>query len=406
MERWRRQRGATLVLTALALTALLGAAALATDLAVIYGARRRAQAIADSAAMAGGQLLPNTARATATAAAVIAANSTGGGAFSATSMTSPGSVTQDDGTTVSVGAGGSLLVQGTVDAPLAFGPAVGYQPTSRTGTANTLSVPAEAAVVFGNACGLPAGMGVTPFGLIGDDPNNADPTARYVATLLSTTAGAQTPQPKTYQPTTSYGGQPLVLRQNVWSNGTLVIAGNFDPLQLSAGTTYQNSIYSLSSGPLSSGQSLTPQASATISLSQSGLGARLSPSNTQFTHDYAATPAYINWFFGSQNLPVDTSQPSVTDPNTGQTYFYRVDPHRQEPTDAHVLIVPIIGQSVRSGTGPVTILAFAAFFVEQTYSNKNNNAVAQGRFIGLTLPTASGGTCAGAGDTTPPRLVR
>ena len=54
----------------------------------------------------------------------------------------------------------------------------------------------------------------------------------------------------------------------------------------------------------------------------------------------------------------------------------------------------------------MTILAFAAFFVEQTYTNKNNNAIAQGRFIGLTLPTASSGTCAGAGDTTPPRLVR
>ena len=83
-----------------------------------------------------------------------------------------------------------------------------------------------------------------------------------------------------------------------------------------------------------------------------------------------------------------------------------MDPHRQELTDGHVLIVPIISQSAKNGTGPVTILAFAAFFVEQTYANKNNNAIAQGRFIGLTLPTASGGTCAGAGDTTPPRLVR
>ena len=146
-------------------------------------------------------------------------------------------MTQDDGTAVSVGAGDSLLVQGTTDAPLAFGPAVGYRPTSRTGAANTLSVPAQAAVVLGSACGLPPGMGIAPFGLIGDDPNNADPTARYVATLLSTAASAQTPQPKTYQPVTSSGGQPLVLRQNVWSNGKLVFAGNFDPLQLSAGTT-------------------------------------------------------------------------------------------------------------------------------------------------------------------------
>ena len=268
------------MLTALALAALLGAAALATDLAVIYGARRRAQAIADAAALAGGQLLPNTAQATAAARAVIAANSTGGGAFTATSLTSPTVVTQDDGTTVSVGTGDSLLVQGTVDAPLAFGPAVGYQPTSSNGKANTLSVPAEAATVLGNACGLPPGLGVAPFGLIGDDPTNADPTARYVATLLSTAANAQTPSPKTYQPVTSYGGQPLVLRQNVWSGGKLVFAGNFDPLQMSAGQTYQSSIYSLSAGALTAGQALSPVATATISLTQSGVGARLSPSNT------------------------------------------------------------------------------------------------------------------------------
>ena len=406
MRQRQGQRGATLVLTALALTALLGAAALATDLAVIYGARRRAQAIADAAALAGAQLLPNTAQATAAARAIIAANTTGGGMFTATSVTSPATVTRDDGTTVSVGPGDSLMVQGTVDAPLAFGPAVGYQPASRTGMANTLSVPAEAAVVLGSACGLPAGVGVAPFGLIGDDPANADPTARYMATLLSTATNAQTPQPKAYQPVTSYGGQPLILRQNVWSGGKLVFAGNFDPLQMSAGTNYQNSIYALSAAPLASGQALSPVATATIGLTQSGLGARLSASNMQFTHDYTATPAYINWFFGNQSLPVDTSQPSVTDPNTGQTYFYRVDPHRQELTDGHVLIVPIISQSTKNGTGPVTILAFAAFFVEQTYSNASNNAIAQGRFIGLSLPTVGGGTCAGAGDTTPPRLVR
>ena len=48
-------------------------------------------------------------------------------------------------------------------------------------------------MIVPNACGLPPGVGVAPFALIGDDPNNADPTARYVATLLSTAANAQTP---------------------------------------------------------------------------------------------------------------------------------------------------------------------------------------------------------------------
>ena len=119
-------------------------AALALDLAVIYGARQRAQEVADAAALAGGQLLPNTTQATAAANAVIAANNAGGRAFTVTGLTSPTSVTQDDGTTVTVGAGNSLMVQGSVDAPLAFGPAVGYQPLAH-GAANTLSVPAQAA---------------------------------------------------------------------------------------------------------------------------------------------------------------------------------------------------------------------------------------------------------------------
>ena len=385
---------------------MLGMAALAVDLGVIYGARGRAQAVADAAALAGGPLLPNTAQAAAAARQVIAANNTGGSAFLASSITSPASVTEDGGTTVTVGPGSALVVQGSVDAPLAFGPAVGYQPTSRTGTANTLSVAAQAAVVIGGVCGLPPGVGVAPFGVIGDDPNSPDPTARYVATLLSTAASAQTPRPQTYQPITTYGGQPLVLRMNVWSNGTLVLAGNFDPIQIGAHLTYQSSIYNVSDGALAAGQTLSTQANATISLTQSGLGARLSSSNTQFTHDDTATPAYINWFFGNGSLPVDTSQPTVTDPNTGQTYAYHLDPHRQELTDGHILIVPVISQSSRNGTGPVTILAFAAFFVEQSYNNKNNNAIVQGRFIGLTLPSASGGVCAGAGDDTPPRLVQ
>ncbi|MBV9848898.1 MAG: hypothetical protein JO250_04340 [Armatimonadetes bacterium] len=394
----RRQRGATLVLTALSLTAMLGVAALAVDLGVIYGARRRAQAVADAAALAGGPLLPNTAQAATAANGVIAANNGGGGAFVTTGVSSPTSVTRDDGTTVTVGPGGSLMVQGYVNAPLAFGPAVGFGPSSRDGAANTLSVPAQAAVVTQNACGLPSGVGVAPFGLIGDDPNSSDPTARYVATLLSTAANAQTPSPKTYQPTAG-----LILRQNVWSNGTLVFAGDFDPTQLGGSQGYASSINNTSDVPLTAGQSLSTQASATISLTQQYLGARLSPSNAQFRHDYAT---YTDWFFGDHTQPVDTSQPPVTDPNTGQTYYYHVDPHRQELTDAHVLIVPVIQQSSKNGTGPVTILAFAAFFVEQIYANKNNNAIAQGRFIGLTLPTASAGDCTGAGDRTPPRLVR
>ena len=398
----RRQCGATLTLTVVTLTALLGAAALAVDVGLLYGARRRAQDTADAAALAGGPLLPNVMQATAAANAIIGANNAASVTFVVKGITSPASVTQDDGTTAAVGAGNALVVQGYVDAPLAFGPVVGFQPSSQTGQANTFSVSAQAAVVLQNACGLPPGVGVAPFAVVGDDPNSPDTTAQYAAALLSTATNAQTPSANTYQSVTTSGGQAIVLRQNVWSNGTRVFAGNFDPVQF-GGQGYASSINNTSGVALSDGQILSTQANATITLTQQYLGARLSPSNTQFRHDYTT---YTDWFFGGHALPVDTSQPPVTDSNTGQTYSYHVDPHRQELTDAHVLIVPVVSQSVRNGTGPVTILAFAAFFVEQSYVNKNNNAIAQGRFVGLTLPSASGGACTGAGDRTSPRLVR
>jgi hypothetical protein len=249
-------------------------------------------------------------------------------------------------------------------------------------------------------------VGIAPFGLIGDTPNSTDTTAQYVATLLSTASGAQTPQPGVYQPTTTFGGQPLVLRQNVWSSGKLVLAGNFDPLQMPSSANYQSSVSSVSGAALTASQTLSPQSSATVSLSQSGISARLAPSNTQFTHTDTLSPAYINWFFGNPNYSIDTSRSPVTDPNTGVTYSYHTDPNRQKLTDGHVLILPIISQSTPNGTGPVTILAFTAFFVEQPESSKTSNAVAQGRFIGLILPSTNGGVCTAAGLNTPPVLVQ
>ncbi len=389
-----RRRGAILVLTALALAALLAVAALAVDLGVLSLARQRAQDQADAAALAGGARLPDTGAALSAADGVIAANGQNGGTFLADAVTTPTSITRDDGTTLTVGPGDAILVQGHMTTPLAFGPE------------SSRSVAATAAVALQNACGLPAGLGIAPFGLIGDDPNSADPTARYVASLLSTASGAQTPQPNVYQPTTTYGGQPLALRQNVWSGGTLVLAGNFDPLPLPGAAGYQSSVSSVSTAPLAAGQALTPQSSATVALSRSGLGARLAPSDAQFTHDDALSPAYADWFFGNPSDPVDTTRSPVTDPNTGQTYSYHVDPHRQEMTDAHVLILPIVSQSSPGGTGPVTVLAFAAFFVEQPVTSKTSNTIALGRFIGIIAAGADSGTCAGAGLDTPPQLVQ
>ncbi len=54
---------------------------------------------------------------------------------------------------------------------------------------------------------------------------------------------------------------------------------------------------------------------------------------------------------------------------------------------------------------PVTIIAFATFFVDQPYPpGLAGNGVALGRFIGLTVTNGSGGGCSGAGDKSLPRL--
>jgi Flp pilus assembly protein TadG len=395
----QKQRGTTLVLTVLSLTALLGAAALAIDQGMMDLARQQAQDCADAAALAGAQLLPNTAAAMAAAEQVIAANNQSIGPFGEVTMTSPSTIICGDGTVLTVGAGDSFVVSGSVDAPLAFGPAVGFTPVSQDGKPNTLSVSAEAAVAVQTTCGIPAGVGLAPFGLIGDEPNSADPTARYVASMLGDAESTPTPEPGVYQPIASYGGEKLTLKLNNWNSaGTRVEDGNMDPVQI--GT----SVNQLSEEPLQTGQSLSVNSSASSSLAQTDLEARLAPSNTAFTHNFRSSPAYSDWFFGNPNDPVDPSLPPVTDPDTGVTYSYHADPNRQEITDAHILILPIVSQSVPNGEGPVTVLAFAAFFVEEPLSDFND--IAQGRFIGIMLPSANGGACTAAGLNTPPQLVR
>ena len=146
---------------------------------------------------------------------------------------------------------GSVTVRGYVNAPLSFAPAVGYAPTSTDGAANTLSVSATATAAMQNVCGLPAGMPVAPFGIIGDDPSNTDPAIAYVSALLS---GKKTLMAGAYQPAS---GQ-VVLSLNVWDNtGKLASPGSFDPLLISgSGATYFNSISQTSDQTILAGQTL------------------------------------------------------------------------------------------------------------------------------------------------------
>ncbi|MGI4788008.1 MAG: pilus assembly protein TadG-related protein [Janthinobacterium lividum] len=350
----KKRNGATLPLVVFLLAGLLGAAALAIDLSTMSLARQRAQAVADAAALAGAA---SPASAGAASASVIAANNSSGAAFSSTSVTT--------------GSGGSVTVAGTVNAPLSFAPAIGYSPRSSNGLANTLSVPAEATATMPSACSLPPGMPVAPFGLIGDDPANTDPAVAFISAVLS---GAKTLTPGAYQAASTQ----VMLSLNLWdTTGKLSVNGSFDPLVTSGiGAGYQNTIRQLSDQALSAGQMLTttPLAYDNAGLTQAGIAARLAPSNTQFTH---LSATYDAWFNG-----------------------------KQEQTDAHLMLVPVISQSVKNRPGSVTIMAFATFFISQPVQNVYSNAIVYGRFIGLEMPGASGGACADTGDLTPPRLIR
>ena len=347
------KRGAALPLVLFLLTGLLAAAALAIDLSVMDAARQRAQAVADAAALAGAA---SPSGPSASAGAVIAANNAAGTAFTGAAVTTSSS--------------GAVTVRGSVNAPLSFAPAVGFAPTGADGSANTLTVSASATAAAASACTLPAGMPVAPFGVIGDDPANTDPAIAYVSALLN---GTKTLTPGAYQPASTQ----VMLRLNLWdTTGKLSVAGSFDPLLTSgAGAGYQSTILNLSDQPLSAGQTLPtpPLAYDNSALTQAGIAARLAPTNMQFTHTAAS---YDAWFSGTQ-----------------------------PQTDGHLMLVPIISQSMKNRPGPVSIIAFATFFISQPIKDTTNNIV-YGRFISVTLPSASGGVCANIGTVTPPRLTQ
>ena len=351
-----KQRGATLPLVVFLLTGLLGAASLAIDLRLMGLARQRAQAVADAAALAGAATpsSPGTA-----AGAVIAANNGSGGVFASTSVTAS--------------SGGAVSVSGTTNAPLSFAPAVGYTPRGSDGSANTLTVSASATAAMLGACGLPPGMPVAPFGLIGDDPANTDPAVAQVSALL---AGTKTLAPGAYQAATTQ----VMLRLNLWdTTGKLTVAGSFDPLMISGSAVpYSTTIGRLSDQALSAGQALSTPALAydNTTLTRQGISARLAPSNTQFKNQSYPVVTYDTWFNGGQ-----------------------------PQTDGHLMLIPVISQASKNRPGNVTIVAFATFFISQPATD-GTNAVVYGRFLGLSVPNASAGVCANIGTATPPRLTQ
>lgn len=355
------RRGAVLPLVLFALVALLGVAALTLDIGMMEWARQRAQNIADAAALAGGQKLATTGGASDAATQVVAANSADGAGLS--------------GVAITVDPGRSVTVQGTVDAPLSFAPVVGFAPRSVSGLPNTMSVPAAATVSQENLCSLPAGSAVAPFGMIGDDPTSTDPTVAFVSALLN---GTKTLPVGGYQSS----GTQVNLNLILWNRATGMIqqSGSFIPLLLSSsGTSYFDSIKTTTDQPLAAGQTLQ---NATVLFDDTAgtrlyLAARMSYSNGNYSHKYAT---YEAWFAAGA----------------------QAQPEGGLPAD-HLLIVPVVAQSIKNKLAPVTILAFAAFWVDQPFLSGTTNSIARGRFIGLGIP-GGGGTCAGVGGKTLPHL--
>ena len=353
----KSQRGATLLVVVFLLTGLLGMAALGIDLRLMTLARQKAQNVADAAALAG-------------------ASVPGGEASAAMSVASANGTDFQAAATV-VGPDGAVTVRGYVNAPLSFAPAVGYAPSSEDGAAGTVSVFAGATAAMQAVCSLPPGMPVAPFGLIGDDPASADPAAAYASALVSGTK----PLPKGYQPVSAQ----LTLKLNLWDGaGKLVGRGSFDPLLTSGtGATYFDTIRQTSDQTLAAGQGLTtpPLSYDNAAQTRQQVAARLAPSNAAYSHAYST---YDSWVAAGSRLQPD-----------GVHYADRL------------LLLPVVRQSVKDKPGGTTTLAFAVFFVDTPFpAGEATNAIVRGRFLGVTVPGASGGPCAGAGGRTPPRLLQ
>lgn len=423
------------------LTGLLGVSALGMDVSMMVAARQRAQSIADAAAMAAARALPSTSAATAAADSVIAANNATGAGFIRTGISFPTTVTLDDGTTQTVASGQAVIVSGYVNAPMTFSPVVGYQPTSVDGRANTLSVSASTTMAFAGISSLPPGSPLAPVAVVADDcsssgsngscngneddscsedanrgnshndcgqDNNgcdgqdagndegcapSSSSLSCMGKLLSSTSGSQTPRPNAYQPQSCQ----VTLKSGQWKSDSLDSSGNCGAVDTGIGNganAYRDALAGVSTQRCSVGDTLTTKPGNMCGPTRQGVTNRLTGVNPAFTHNFSC---YTDWFFGRSTYAVDTTMPCVAD--GANIYFYRKDPHRQELTDAHVMIVPLVDTPSKNGRSACKVLGFAAFFAEQTPSDGSNAAIT-GRFIGIVMKNAIGGGCPSGGAYT------
>jgi hypothetical protein len=181
----------------------------------------------------------------------------------------------------------------------------------------------------------------------------------------------------------------ITLKASKWSGNTLSTPGNFGALDLggTGASNYSNNITYNYTGSMSVGQTFSTETGDMTGPSQQGISGRAT--NTSFD-SYSSN--YYDWYFGRSTYPIDTSLSPITD--NGTTYYFHLDPERQDVNDWHVAVVPLITSPSKTGNANITIMGFGVFYIENT-NPQGAQSVVTGRFIGMnvrgTASTSGGG---------------
>lgn len=387
----KHERGATIVIVALSLTALISVCGLAVDESEIWIAKQRGQAIADAAALAAVRTLPattpaNIASSQTLANQIISASNVTGWTFNKadTWYSNPTSITYDDGSTQTLDSGYAVQIKGYVLAPSPFAAMLGHHGTAGN---NYNKVPVTATAIAQNAAGP---INVLPFGAVADQGSSSDPTLQYLASLLT---GPPLPG--------SYSSYTVTLKDDSNGGSSIQSSGNFGAISMPGehgANDYRDDIANDSSSSVNVGDWIDTKPGNMVGPTQQGLTSRLSSDNIAKDHYFSS---YDEWFFGRSSYPIDTSMPSVS--VNGVAHPYYQDPYRQDPKDAHVGIVPLISAPGKGGRAQVQILGFAAFFIQNPEPD-GSGSVVTGNFIGITVPGIAG-TDDGGGGVFATRMV-
>jgi len=248
------------------------------------------------------------------------------------------------------------------------------------------STPVHATVVLVNANSAP---GVLPFGAVADQPDSSDPTLVYVAGLLN-----HPPAIGSYQP-------DIVLHADTMNGSTISASGNFGALVLpgsSGSNDIRQELITPSSAWVTVGMNLGTETGNMQGPVQQGSTGRFDHNNGNFTHTFTS---YDEWFFGrstdAAGHPFDSYTVTLPD---GTTHTAYKDPQKQNKTDAHLGIIPLITNPDKNGSGTITVLGFGVFFIDDSPGG-GSHTITSGHFVGIQVQASgiwdTGGGGAGGG---------